>query len=163
MNAKKKDDFAVDTGGVSALFTGLSGRFGTEVPGQPHPDGTTADRHDGTTAPEPAAAPKAPKPSKYTILFDQDDALVFDGLALELRRQVGRPVDKSEIVRALVHLAARPGGRPPGRRPRPPHRHLSAPRSRSPLHACAPAGKFRPGHTRSLFFAGGACANTRSA
>ncbi|WP_217207752.1 hypothetical protein [Streptomyces sp. AC550_RSS872] len=109
MNAKKKDDFAVDTGGVSALLTGLSGRFGPEVPGQPHPDGTTADRHDGTTAPEPAAAPKAPKPSKYTILFDQDDALVFDGLALELRRQVGRPVDKSEIVRALVHLAARPG------------------------------------------------------
>ncbi|MET9915393.1 hypothetical protein ABZZ74_53965 [Streptomyces sp. NPDC006476] len=112
MNAKKKDDFAVDTGGVSALLTGLSGRFGTEVPGQPHPDGTTADRHDGATAPEPAAAPKAPKapkPSKCTILLDQDDALVFDGLALELRRQVGRPVDKSEIVRALVHLAARPG------------------------------------------------------
>jgi hypothetical protein len=39
----------------------------------------------------------------------QDDALVFDVLALELRRQVGRPVDKSEIVRALVHLAACPG------------------------------------------------------
>ncbi|MFF1549140.1 hypothetical protein [Streptomyces sp. NPDC058291] len=38
----------------------------------------------------------------------QDDALVFDVLALELRRQVGRPV-KSEIVRALVHLAACPG------------------------------------------------------
>ncbi len=34
MNAKKKDDFAVDTGGVSALLTGLSGRFTTETADQ---------------------------------------------------------------------------------------------------------------------------------
>ncbi|TLQ38606.1 hypothetical protein [Streptomyces marianii] len=100
----KKDSFTVDTGGVSALLTGLSGRFTGETADQRPDDGTTAQRQDGTTA----AAPQAPapaKPSKYTLLLDQDDALTLDQLALSLRRRTGRAVDKSEILRALIRLA----------------------------------------------------------
>ncbi len=104
MNAKKKDDFAVDTGGVSALLTGLSGRFTQETADQRPDDGTTAERQNGTTAAVPAQ-PAAAKPSKYTLLLDQDDALTLDQLALTLRRRAGRPVDKSEIMRELIRLA----------------------------------------------------------
>ncbi|WP_030683555.1 hypothetical protein [Streptomyces cellulosae] len=47
----------------------------------------------------------AAKPSKYTLLLDQDDALTLDQLVLTLRRRAGRPVDKSEIMRELIRLA----------------------------------------------------------
>lgn len=104
MNAKKKDDFTVDTGGVNALLTGLSDRFTTETADQRPSDGTTVERRNGTTAAVPAQ-PEPPKPSKYTLLLDQDDALTLDQLALTLRRRTGRPVDKSEILRALIRLA----------------------------------------------------------
>ncbi|MGK5501341.1 hypothetical protein [Streptomyces sp. URMC 125] len=117
MNPKKDTEFSVDTGRVSDLLSGLSGRFGTETAGHSSDDGTTADRsngktasrHNGTTAPaqEPAQEP-APAPaarSKYTLLLDQDDALTLDQLALDLRRRTGRPIDKSEILRALIRLA----------------------------------------------------------
>ncbi|MEV8107093.1 hypothetical protein [Streptomyces sp. NPDC088135] len=104
--SKKPDDFQVNTGGVNAMLSGLSGRFDTKTPDQPAIDGTTAERHNGTTAPRPKQpAPPAPKPSKYTLLLDQDDALTLDQLALTLRRRTGRPVDKSEILRALIRLA----------------------------------------------------------
>ncbi|MFF3558395.1 hypothetical protein ACFYXL_33840 [Streptomyces tsukubensis] len=96
--SKKPDDFTVNTGGVNALLTGLSGRFNGETPDQKPHDGTTAERRNGTTAP-------AVKPSKYTLLLDQDDALTLDQLALTLRRRTGRPVDKSEILRALIRIA----------------------------------------------------------
>jgi hypothetical protein len=102
--SKNPDDFTVDTGGVNALLSGLSDRFGNETADQSHADGTTADRSNGTTAQKPGpSAP--PKPSKYTLLLDQDDALTLDQLALTLRRRTGRPVDKSEILRALIRLA----------------------------------------------------------
>lgn len=55
---------------------------------------------------EPVAAEPKPKPSKYTLLLDDADAAVFDGLALSARRQLGRRVGKSDLVRVLVHLAA---------------------------------------------------------
>lgn len=42
--------------------------------------------------------------SKYTLLLDQEDALVLDQLALNLRRHTGRAVDKAEILRALIRL-----------------------------------------------------------
>lgn len=104
---KKPDDFQVNTGGVNAMLTGLSDRFGTETPDQNATDGTTAQRRNGTTAPRTKQpAPPAPKPSKYTLLLDQDDALTLDQLALTLRRHTGRPVDKSEILRALIRLTA---------------------------------------------------------
>ncbi|WP_331731871.1 hypothetical protein OG968_36175 (plasmid) [Streptomyces althioticus] len=94
----KKDGFTVDTGGVNALLTGLSGRFTEETADQRPDDGTTA------ATPEPPA-PAPAKPSKYTLLLDQDDALTLDQLALTLRRHTGRAVDKSEILRALIRLA----------------------------------------------------------
>ncbi|MFJ1561302.1 hypothetical protein [Streptomyces mirabilis] len=100
----KKDDFTVDAGGVNALLTGLSGRFTGETPDQKPGDGTTAERHDGTTA-DVSERSGAARPSKYTLLLDQDDALTLDQLALTLRRRTGRPVDKSEILRALIRLA----------------------------------------------------------
>ncbi|MFI5621569.1 hypothetical protein [Streptomyces sp. NPDC051567] len=98
--SKKPNDFQVDTGGVSAMLTGLSGRFGTEPSGQGSTDGMTASRHAVMPSVEPPL-----KPSKYTLLLDQDDALTLDQLALTLRRRTGRPVDKSEILRALIRLA----------------------------------------------------------
>lgn len=46
-----------------------------------------------------------PKPTKYTLLLDQDEALAFDQLALKLRTKTGRKIDKSLIVKALLDLA----------------------------------------------------------
>lgn len=119
MNPKKDTDFTVDTSSVGALLSGLSGRFDGQAKGQSDGDGTTAQRQDGTTAdrpngttaparprrrkPEPEPEPEGPR-SKYTLLLDQRDALALDQLALMLRRRLGRPVDKSEMLRALIRL-----------------------------------------------------------
>ncbi|MFF5107458.1 hypothetical protein [Streptomyces sp. NPDC000134] len=100
----QEDKPASADSGVNALLTGLSGRFGGETADQRPDDGTTAQRQDGTTAAVPEQ-PAPAKPSKYTLLLDQDDALTLDQLALALRRRTGRAVDKSEILRALIRLA----------------------------------------------------------
>src|SRR4051794_10054557 len=47
-----------------------------------------------------------PKTTKYSIQLDDGDALRFDELALVARRKLGRRVDKSELLRALLLLAA---------------------------------------------------------
>jgi predicted transcriptional regulator len=44
--------------------------------------------------------------SKYTALLDSETAEAFDELALRARRAKGRRVEKAEIVRALIMLAA---------------------------------------------------------
>lgn len=54
----------------------------------------------------PSPVAKTDKPSKYTLLLSDDDALMWDQLAMTLRRDLGRKVDKSAMVRALVYLAA---------------------------------------------------------
>ena len=41
---------------------------------------------------------------KFTVLFDASSADDFDSLVLEARRQSGRRIDKSEVVRALIDL-----------------------------------------------------------
>lgn len=59
--------------------------------------------------PVPAAvAPVKEKPrtTKYTALLDDATGVAFDELALVARRKLGRRVDKSELVRALILLAA---------------------------------------------------------
>jgi hypothetical protein len=65
---------------------------------------------EASSAPKPkktsSVAVKADKPSKYTLLLSDDDALMWDQLAMTLRRDLGRKVDKSAMVRALVYLAA---------------------------------------------------------
>lgn len=54
----------------------------------------------------PAEKKSKPMLSKYTALLDADTAADFDALALTARRHLGRKVDKSEIVRSLIRLAA---------------------------------------------------------
>lgn len=61
------------------------------------------------TAEVPASAPAAPsssKGSKYTALLDAETAAAFDELALKARRALGHKVEKSEIMRVLIMLAA---------------------------------------------------------
>ena len=42
--------------------------------------------------------------SKYTVLLSTRVATELDEDLLRLRRQTGRKVDKSEVIRSLVHL-----------------------------------------------------------
>ncbi|WJV51823.1 hypothetical protein [Streptomyces flavofungini] len=101
----------VDTSGVDDLLAGLSSRFDDNAADQGKPDGTTARRRNGMTASDAKGGPKEEQPpaaasrSKYTLLLDSADAVAFDEIALGLRRYLGRPVDKSAIVRALIQLA----------------------------------------------------------
>jgi hypothetical protein len=62
---------------------------------------------------EPAPRTEAPagdrsstSKSKYTLRLDPGPAADFDALAVQLRRQLGRRVEKSHIVRALIAMAA---------------------------------------------------------
>jgi hypothetical protein len=60
---------------------------------------------------QPAPAARAaqgdvPTRSKYTLLLSESDALMWDQLATQMRRDLHRRVDKSAIVRALVYLAS---------------------------------------------------------
>ena len=55
-----------------------------------------------------AAPPAAERQrtTKYTATLDDETAVAFDELALVARRKLGRLVDKSELLRALVLLAS---------------------------------------------------------
>jgi hypothetical protein len=65
----------------------------------PRRDGAPSQRHDGTTAAEPARV-------KFTLLFTETDAAAFDQLVLDMRAATGRRrLDKATIVRALLSLA----------------------------------------------------------
>lgn len=81
---------------ASAAFKGL------DAPAEPTKP-TTKTAAATSTRSTPAVAEK---PSKYTVLLSDSDALMWDELAVTLRRDLGRRVDKSSIVRALVYLAA---------------------------------------------------------
>lgn len=62
--------------------------------------------------PAPAAVTSVPaaalvrKGSKYTAVLDDQTAAAFDELALRARRVLGRRVEKVEIMRVLIMLAA---------------------------------------------------------
>ena len=58
------------------------------------------------SVPEQGQGTAKPVLSKYTALLDADTATEFDGLALAARRKLGRKVDKSALMRALIRLAA---------------------------------------------------------
>jgi hypothetical protein len=58
------------------------------------------------SAATPAGAADKVKMTKYSIQLVDADALRFDELALAARRKLGRRVDKSELLRALLLLAA---------------------------------------------------------
>jgi len=49
---------------------------------------------------------RPPKGSKYTALLDDETAAAFDELALKARRVLGRRVEKAELMRVLIMLAA---------------------------------------------------------
>lgn len=53
-----------------------------------------------------AGQPLDEKLSKYTALLDGETAAAFDELALMARRKLGRKVDKSKLLRALILMAA---------------------------------------------------------
>jgi hypothetical protein len=63
---------------------------------------TTAAEATGTST----SASTRPSRRKYTLLLEHSDALMWDELAMQLDRDLGRKIDKSAIVRALVYLAA---------------------------------------------------------
>lgn len=89
-------------GGLRAAATTPTERAGTPevVSGEPSP---------AAPAPAPAAEkPVTEKPAttKYTALLDDPTAIAFDELALVARRKLGRRVDKSKLLRALILLAA---------------------------------------------------------
>lgn len=86
----------------SAASAAFGRAFATPTRPVPAPPSAPAPAADVT--PDPVE--QKPKPSKYTLLLDDADAAVFDGLALSARRQLGRRVGKSDLVRVLVHLAA---------------------------------------------------------
>lgn len=70
---------------------------------------TTRAAFQRVQAPTPAAQRSSQdrrSGSKYTVLLGDDDALLWDQLAVRLRRDTGHRVDKSAIVRTLVYLAA---------------------------------------------------------
>jgi hypothetical protein len=52
--------------------------------------------------PSPAA-----RPHKYTVLFDPTEFGEFDRALLDFQSQVGRRVDKSEVIRSLARLFVR--------------------------------------------------------
>lgn len=43
--------------------------------------------------------------SKFTVVLSPEDAAMFDQLALDIRRELGRRVVKGDLVRTLVALA----------------------------------------------------------
>lgn len=56
------------------------------------------------TGEQPAVAPAEERLSKFTVILSARDAADFDALVLTARRALGRRVDKSEVVRALIGL-----------------------------------------------------------
>jgi len=55
----------------------------------------------------PVAVAENPRRSKFTVILDARDAEDFDAAVLTARRTLGRRVDKSELVRALIALLGR--------------------------------------------------------
>src|SRR5690349_3740909 len=75
--------------------------------GAPAPPAAVEAEQPATVVPPAAARDVAGKPlSVYTVRLNPETAASFDELALAARRKLGRRVDKSAIVRALVLLAA---------------------------------------------------------
>lgn len=73
-----------------------------QQPAQPDPA-------DAGTEQQPSAVPEtesAAVRNKYTVTLSEDDALLWDDVAMRLRRKLGRRVSKSEVLRVLVWIAA---------------------------------------------------------
>lgn len=86
-------------------FDAVVGKERTRAAAPPPAAAEPAPASRPASRPSPAA-PAGERPSKFTVLLDQDQAADADSLQLTIRRQLARRVDKSEIVRALLALAA---------------------------------------------------------
>lgn len=76
-----------------------------DMPKAPEGQAQASVAGDATALADEVQADNEPK-SKYTLLLDGDEAATFDGLALVLRRRLGRVVKKSDVLRALIALAS---------------------------------------------------------
>ncbi|MFE3996550.1 hypothetical protein ACFXPW_33430 [Streptomyces goshikiensis] len=92
----RHDDISFDTSEFDKMLEGVGRRN----------ERTVAAPLDGTTAAESSGKKKVVNLSKYTVLLNEQDALAFDQLAYEMRAIAGRRVEKSEIMRAMIHLAS---------------------------------------------------------
>lgn len=72
------------------------------------PADPTPEAIEPTPAPTPSTARVTEKArtTKYTALLDDATGVAFDELALMARRKLGRRIDKSQLMRALILLAA---------------------------------------------------------
>src|SRR4051812_27031272 len=96
-----------------SMMRGFTAMPPRPVPAQTVPDDDTVtpagEQRPGTAAPARERPRKRGVPNnttKYTANLDADTAAEFDALALAARRKLGRRVDKSEIMKALIRLAA---------------------------------------------------------
>src|SRR5664279_4957167 len=80
--------------------------FGRALAPQTRPQAAPPAATPVTDGVGPAAGMEEPKRSKYTLLLDAEEAVSLDQLVLSARRQLGRRVDKSTLLRVLVTLAA---------------------------------------------------------
>jgi hypothetical protein len=64
-----------------------------------------AEADSATVAALPPQTPTGGEGSKFTVVLSADDAAMFDQLALDIRRELGRRVVKGDLVRTLVALA----------------------------------------------------------
>jgi hypothetical protein len=87
------------TGKRPSALNRLAAAKPVATPGVEPAAATTPQRRDGTTA---------RRHGKYTVIVYDDLVTAFDRLALEMSEQLGRRVDKAEIVRALIAAAAEP-------------------------------------------------------
>ena len=78
----------------------------TTTPPAVEDDQTTPAPPTPASSRKPLPSSTDDRPSKFTVLLDGQAAADFDGLALSARRQLGRRVEKSELVRVLIALAA---------------------------------------------------------
>lgn len=69
-----------------------------------HGDVTTSG-DENVTVSRRRRGPVAAKAVALTVRFERNEALAVDELILDLRRTVGRRIDKSEAVRVLLRLA----------------------------------------------------------
>ncbi|MFD3834168.1 hypothetical protein [Streptomyces sp. NPDC058621] len=92
----RPNEVSIDTSDIDKLLSGVGRRNEAKSAVQKPTDGTTVQRQNGKTA---------AKPSKFTVLLEEKDALAFDMLAYEMRAAAGRRVEKAEILRTLIQLA----------------------------------------------------------
>ncbi|QJY51202.1 hypothetical protein [Pseudonocardia broussonetiae] len=69
------------------------------------PDEVVAEVPVAVTTPEPVRTAKQ-RTSKFTANLDPQLALAFDELAMAARRRLERRVDKLDVLKALIMLAA---------------------------------------------------------